>query len=133
MSNLKNLLLTGLIAAVVGYAIGKFTTPTKVEVQEKVNVVKETEVVYREIKQADGTVIKETVTKDTAKKETDKSSKVVNEKAKNDISVLVSYDFSEKKEIYGIHYQRRLGDTPFKAGIFGVSTGVLGLSVGIEL
>ena len=105
----------------------------EVEVQEKVNVVKETEVVYREIKQADGTVIKETVTKDTAKKETDKSSKVVNEKAKNDISVLVSYDFSEKKEIYGIHYQRRLGDTPFKAGIFGVSTGVLGLSIGIEL
>jgi hypothetical protein len=117
MNNLKNIIIAVIIALGLGYSYGRYMQPARVEVQEKVNIVKETEVVYREIKQADGTVIKETITKDTAKKESDKSSKTTAAKTKYLLSGIISYDFTERKESFGGAAQVRIGDTPFFGGV----------------
>ena len=79
--------------------------------------MKETEVIVREVKQADGTVIRETITKDTARKENDKSNKVSNAKSKYLGSLIVSYDTEKKKEQFGGAVQMRIGDTPFFGGV----------------
>lgn len=117
MNNVKNIIIVGVLTLGIGYAYGRYMQPAKIETQEKQVVVKETEVVYREIKQADGTVIKETITKDTAKKETDKSNKTTAQKSKYLLSGIVSYSISEKKESFGGAAQMRLGDTPFFGGV----------------
>lgn len=132
MNNLKNIIIAVIIALGLGYAYGRYATPARVEVQEKVNVVKETEVVYREIKQADGTVIKETITKDTAKKESDKSNKTTAAKSKYLLSGIVSYNTQERKESFGGAAQMRLGDTPFFGGVVYKDNSV-GATITLEL
>lgn len=117
MNNLKNILIVVVLALGIGYAFGRYKVPARVEVQEKQVIVKETEVIVREVKQADGTVIRETITKDTARKENDKSNKVSNEKSKYLVSVSGSYDFTERKESFGGAVQMRIGDTPFFGGV----------------
>ena len=117
MNQLRNIIIALVLAGGVGYGWGRYKTPAKVETVEKQVIVKETEVIVREVKQADGTIIKETITKDTARKENDKSNKTVNEKHKYSAGIVVGYDFDKKKENYGAIAQARLGDTPFMAGV----------------
>ena len=110
-----------LIAAGLGFGYGRYSTPTKVEIQEKQVITKQTEVVYREVKQPDGTTIKETITKDTSTNEKDKSNKTTYEKPKSKVSLTVKYNFDQKQETYGILYQRRIGDSPL-FGAVGITT-----------
>ena len=117
MNNLKNIIIAAVLALGIGYAFGRYKVPAKVEIQEKQVIVKETEVIVREVKQADGTVIRETITKDTARKENDKSNKVSNAKSKYLGSLIVSYDTEKKKEQFGGAVQMRIGDTPFFGGV----------------
>ena len=130
MNNLKNILIAIILAAGIGYAFGRYKTPAKIEIQEKERIVKQTEVIVREVKQADGTIIKETITKDTSKKENDKSKVTKNTKSKYLISGIVSYDIDKKKEQFGGAVQMRLGDTPFFGGV--VYNGNPGVTVSVE-
>lgn len=135
MINIRVLFYFGLalvLVGVVGYAWGRYKTQAKIEIQEKQIVTKETEVIYREIKKADGTVIKETVTKDTSTKENDKSNKVTMAKVKNKLGVIGLYDFNKKEAGYGIAAERRIGDSPFFAGGFVTNTKTVGLSLSLE-
>lgn len=133
MNNIKNILIAVIIAAGIGYAFGRYKTPAKVETVEKQVVVKETEVIVREVKQADGTVIRETITKDTARKENDKSNKQTNAKSKYLISGMAGYSTLEKKEHYGAAVQMRLGDTPFFGGVYGNTDRGVGAIISLEL
>lgn len=133
MNNLKNILIAVVLALGIGYAFGRYAQPAKIEIQEKEKVVKKTETIYREIKQADGTIIKETITKDTSKKENDKSNKVTAAKSKYLISATAGYNFSERKENYGGAVQMRLGDTPFFGGVYGNTDKGIGIIGTIEL
>lgn len=132
MNKLLYYALALILVGGIGYAWGRYKTPAKIEIQEKQIVTKETEVIYREIKRADGTVIKETVTKDTSTKESDKSSKITNEKPKNKISLITSYDFDKKEIVYGGLVQRRIGDTPFFGGVYGTTNKQIGITLGLE-
>lgn len=133
MNNLKNTLIAVILALGIGYAFGRYKTPQKVEIQEREKIVKQTEVIVREVKQADGTVIKETITKDTSKKENDKSNKTQNAKSKYLISATAGYSFVDKKENYGAAVQMRLGDTPFFGGVYGNTQRGGGIILSIEL
>ena len=130
MSNIKNILIAIILAAGIGYAFGRYKQPAKIEVQEREKIVKQTEVIVREVKQADGTIIKETITKDTSKKENDKSKVTKNTKSKYLISGIVSYDIDKKKEQFGGAVQMRLGDTPFFGGV--VYNGNIGAVISAE-
>lgn len=132
MNKLAYYFLALVLVGGIGYGWGRYKTPAKVEIQEKQIVTKQTEVIYREIKQADGTVIKETVTKDTSTKESDKSSKTTAEKPKNKVGALASYDFQNKETVYGVLIQRRIGDTPFFGGIYGTTNKQIGASISLE-
>lgn len=133
MNNLKNILIAAVLALAIGYAFGRHLQPAKVEQTEKRVVVKETEVIVREVRQSDGTVIKETITKDTSKKENDKSNKVTNEKSKYLISGMAGYSFTDKKENYGAAVQMRLGGTPFFGGVYGNTNGQVGAILTLEM
>lgn len=133
MNNLKNILIATVLALGIGYAFGRYKTPAKIEVQEREKIVKQTEVIVREVKQADGTIIKETITKDTSKKENDKSNKTTNAKSKYLISGMAGYSFVDRKENYGGAVQMRLGDTPFFGGVYGNTERGGGVILSIEL
>lgn len=132
MNKLAYYILGIIIASGIGYGWGRYKTPAKVEIQEKQIVTKQTEVIYREIKQADGTVIKETVTKDTSIKESDKSNKVTMDKVKNKLGIIGIYDFDKKEAGYGVSVERRIGDSPFFGGGFVTNTKTVGLSLSLE-
>lgn len=133
MNNLKNILIAVILAAGIGYAFGRYKTPAKIEVQEREKIVKQTEVIVREVKQADGTIIKETITKDTSKKENDKSNKTTNAKSKYLISATAGYNFQDRKENYGGAVQMRLGDTPFFGGVYGNTDRGVGAIISLEM
>lgn len=133
MNNIKNIIIAAVLALGIGYAFGRYKTPAKVETVEKQVIVKETEVIVREVKQADGTVIRETITKDTARKENDKNSKTTNAKSKYLISGMAGYSFAEKKEHYGAAVQMRLGDTPFFGGVYGNTDRGVGAVISLEM
>lgn len=133
MNQIKNIIIGVILAAGIGYAFGRYAQPARVETQEKRVVVKETEVIVREVRQSDGTVIKETITKDTSKKENDKSNKKTSEKSKYLISGMAGYSFTDKKENYGAAVQMRLGGTPFFGGVYGNTDRGVGAIISLEL
>lgn len=133
MNNIKNIIIATVLALGIGYAFGRYKTPARVEVQEKQVIVKETEVIVREVKQADGTVIRETITKDTTRKENNKSNKTSNQKSKYLISGMAGYSFTDKKENYGAAVQMRLGGTPFFGGVYGNTDRGVGAIISLEL
>ena len=133
MNNLKNILIAAVLALGIGYAFGRYKTPAKTEIVEKEKVIKQTEVIVREVKQADGTVIKETITKDTSKKENDKSNKVTAAKSKYLLSATAGYNFQDRKENYGGAVQMRLGDTPFFGGVYGNTDRGVGAIISLEM
>lgn len=117
MNNIKNIIIAAVLALGIGYAFGRYKQPAKVITNEKQVIVKETETIVREVKQADGTIIKETITKDTSKQENNKSNKTSNAKSKYLITGIASYNTTDRKPEYGGAVQLRLGDTPIFGGV----------------
>lgn len=141
----KNKLMLGiaLLLIAIGYGIGYFTKPTKVETVtvEKVRIEKqaaETKIVYREkITKPDGTVTEIEQSKtDTKTLENAQSEKSAESIVKNDLGLnLSALAISDVNNLaareYGIHVTKRvLGD--FTVGAMATTDKKIGVSVGIE-
>lgn len=123
-------IVAGLVLALgIGYGVGRYQNTGK-QIEEKKVVIKETETVVREIKGKDGTVIKEVITRDTSKKESDNKVKI--DKNKNKIGIFGKYDLEDKTSKYGLHYERRIGDSPFYGGVLVDTEKNVGLSISME-
>lgn len=158
------------VSLLIGYAFGRFTTPTKVEIKKEIVTVekkvidteemkridlernKKLRTITTEITRPDGT--KEKVTRhvesstlsrttDSEKKtkeETEKEvhetdSKVVeNNRSSVSISALAGFDVlnitTPQKPVYGGHIQKSILG-PINAGIFGLTSGTCGVSLGL--
>lgn len=141
----------------VGVAVGRYTLPAKVVTKEIVKVeIREVEkkvtnkhtdkvVVIVETKKPDGTVVTEkrivdksvidTVTDKTKDTKSESNKETTKEYAKNAYSIraLVGKDFSSAASplVYGAAFDRKfLG--PITVGVFGFTSGLGGVSVGLN-
>lgn len=141
--NIKYSLLTALIIGLVGYAIGRYMQPAEV-ITKQVEVVKEIEVVKRDVK----TVIKEVVrpdgsketvttidenTRERTRRESDVKTEVVQSPAKPqwEAGVMVKASLNNIIPVYGIQVERRILG-PFSVGVQGWSDTTAGVSLNIE-
>lgn len=116
-----------LLAIGISFAYGRYSAPKSVETKEVVR--KETEYITREVKQPDGTVIKEVIHRDI--KETDKQAKTVYEKPKYKVTLIPQYNFDTKKTIYGGSIEKRISG-PIFVGLYANTDSVIGATVGME-
>lgn len=150
MKTLHKVLL-GLGLVVLGAAFGRFATPEKIVTKEviktvevekkKTNKDKTTKIVEKT--NPDGSKTKETVIVDKSKSESDKLAEtekskkktVTNGKSKNNLSVLAGVKLNKQmlknKIVYGLQFQRSILG-PIKAGLFGFSDRVGGISLGLD-
>jgi hypothetical protein len=134
--------LIGLILLALGYGLGRYIQPAKIETKIE-QVVKEVEVVKKDIvvkeriiKQKDGTEITERTTEDRSTETTDKKSEsssstvVTNKKPDWRINALGALN-KDRDITYGLQVERRiLGN--ISAGVYGMTDKTIGLSVGME-
>lgn len=134
MNNLKLIAITLLVGLGLGTTVTKMYFPKIQEVNIEKEVIRtDIKVVTRIIERADGTkeTVIETVDK-TVKKEDKKTTidKTLPIKM-NKVSVIAKYDFSEKKENYGLLVERRLIGPVF-VGAYGDTKRNVGLALGVE-
>jgi len=134
--------LIGLILLALGYGLGRYIQPAKIETKIE-QVVKEVEVVKKNIvvkeriiKQKDGTEITERTTEDRSTETTDKKSEsssstvVTNKKPDWRVNALGALN-KDRDITYGLQVERRiLGN--ISAGVYGMTDKTIGLSVGME-
>lgn len=134
--------LIGLILLALGYGLGRYIQPAKIETKIE-QVVKEVEVVKKDIvvkeriiKQKDGTEITERTTEDRSTETTDKKSEsssstvVTNKKPDWRVNALGALN-KDRDITYGLQVERRiLGN--ISAGVYGMTDKTIGLSVGME-
>jgi len=72
---MKNILIAIVVAAGLGYGLGRYLTPPKIQTKEVQTIKRDVVVVEKKIIQKDGTTIVETITTDKSKTETSKSTK----------------------------------------------------------
>lgn len=131
---------TLLMGLFIGTAAAKYTMPPKI-VETRVEVTKE---VYKEnknvkteiheIKKTDGTIEKFTTVEDKGVIENSKKSQIkdvvtVDNRDRYMVNALYSYDFKEKKEIYGILAQKRVLLNVY-VGASAQTDGTVGLTLG---
>jgi len=141
--NTKTLIIVALLLGLVGYAVGRYVQPPQV-VTKEVEVIKEVEVVKREVK----TVIKEVVRPDGTKETTtsiDETSKetsrrdaenrkdvtVVSEKAQWKAGIMAKASLTNVIPVYGFQVERRILG-PFFVGAQGWGDQSAGLSLSLE-
>ena len=109
--NLKNSILLVIGAVLLGYGIGRFTTPEKIVTVEK-EVVKESrekETTKKEIKKPDGTVVTVITEKDKTKTESKKESKTnITNRPDWKAGLMYGYSFDDNKPVYGLEIDRRI-------------------------
>ncbi len=134
---MKQILIFSSISAVLAVAITKYYFPTvqikTVEVEKEVTHY-DVHTVTHTVTTPNGTTDTTTVTDDHTKKlETDIKTAVVLKGPEWNVSGLVGNDFSQGliKPIYGVSVSREILG-PVTVGAFGLSNGVLGLSVGLN-
>lgn len=151
----KLLGLAGLFA--IGVAVGRYTLPAKVVTKEIVKVeIREVEkkvtnkhtdkvIVIVETKKPDGTVVTEkrivdksvidTITDKTKDTKSESNKETTKEYVKNQYSVraLVAKDFSNATSplVYGAAFDRKFFG-PITVGVFGFTSGLGGVSVGLN-
>jgi hypothetical protein len=119
----------GVVFLLIGlaFAYGRYSAPKSVETKEVIK--KETEYITREIKQPDGTVIKEVINRDLTQKATD--NKVVYQKPQYKVNIIPQYNFDSNKVTYGASVEKRISG-PIFVGIYANTEKAIGVSVGIE-
>lgn len=133
---MRNYLIAGgvlVLACFLSFQYGKSKakTITKVEQVETVKTKIDTVTVVKEIKQPDGTIVKETTVTDKSVINSKSELKVEVAKNKNQISLGTTYNFKDKTQVYDLIYERRmLGDVWL--GVKGSTNGSVGVQVGIE-
>lgn len=127
--------MAGLLIFCLGYAVCKYSSPTKIITIEKEKTVENRNVVTRttEKKNPDGSSTTTTVIKDRTivDSETDKMTVIKNDKAQLKIDALLGYDTKNKEQVYGLQVQKRFAGPVF-VGAWGTTQGTLGISAGIE-
>lgn len=141
MNNIFKLILGLVMVGCLGYGIGRYIQPAKVETKE-VEVIKEVikkdiEIVVREVEHPDGTKERTTTTKDksveTSKKDTKKEMIVTeNNKSQWKAHALIGADIKDvSRLLYGAQIERRvLGN--LSIGAWGLTNQTVGVSVGFE-
>lgn len=117
--NLKNGIIAVLVLVGLGYGVGRYLQPAKIETVTK-EVIKEVEVtkkdvitVIEETKDKDGNIKKTTTITDKtvvnkAKEETkDSKTVVINQKPQWRVNASAGYDFKEKEPQYGLGFEKR--------------------------
>ena len=127
MNNLGSKIGAVVLLVGIAFAYGRYSAPNSVETREVIK--KETEYITREIKQADGTVIKEVISRDLTEKEKDK--KTVFQKPQYKVSIIPQYSFDDKKMVYGASVEKRISG-PIFVGLYADTNKTVGISVGIE-
>lgn len=157
----KTKIIISAISLLVAFGFGRFSAPTKVikEVETKIVEVKvedtktdtsrnrRVEKIITETTRPDGTKVVETrivdasqtersTEKETATNRTESSRNlevVERDSGSTSISVLAALgkDSSFTTPIYGAHAQRRILG-PISVGVFGLTTGVVGASLGLQ-
>lgn len=129
------ILSISLILLAVGYGVGRYLQPARIEIKkEQVEVVKkDIKIVEKLITRPDGTTEKETITEDKTKteKETLESSLTINKKPDWKVSGLSGLDLSSKSQFYGVQVDRRIIGPVF-VGVTATTNKTIGLSVGME-
>jgi hypothetical protein len=151
----KYKVLIAVVGLAVSFAVGRYTTPVKVKTEIKtvevdhkkedlnINQDKHKETVVTETVKPDGT--KEIITKtvEDTKREAEKTSETENQinkdrtkevtrsSGKITISVLGAGDIRRSGFYYGAHVSKEILG-PISLGVFGLSSGVAGCSVGIS-
>jgi exopolysaccharide biosynthesis protein len=99
--------------------------------QTTITTVKTPDGTVKTVEQINQVADEDTKVEDTKQVKVDQT--ITSVKAKNNISALVSNDFSDGvlKPSYGVSFQRELIG-PVTVGAFGLTSGVLGLSIGIN-
>ena len=134
--------IVGLLLLIVGYGIGRYLQPAQIKIKKE-EVIKEVEVVQkdiriveREIIRPDGTKEKEKITEDKSQESTKKerdtkeSTQVVNTKPDWRINGLTALN-NNRNIVYGLQVERRILG-PISIGAWGVTDSTIGLSVGVE-
>ena len=122
-----------LLACFLSFQYGKTKakTVTKVEQVEVVKTKVDTVTVVKEVKQPDGTIVKETTVTDKSVINSKTDVRIEVAKNKNKINLGTDYSFSDKKQTYNFTYERRvLGDVWL--GARASTDGTVGVQVGLE-
>lgn len=141
--NLKYSLLTALLIGLAGYATGRYLQPAEI-ITKQVEVVKEIEVVKRDVK----TVIKEVVRQDGSKetittidestrerthKDTDTRKEVIQtaQKPQWEFGIMTKISIDKPIPTYGAQIERRIVG-PFSVGLQAWSDASIGASINVE-
>lgn len=132
--NVRAAALLALIVSLTSFAFGRYTAPhPDVKSEVKTDINKDTHKTTVIVKDTSG---KETttITEDTVKRTTQTSESVVTTKSsKINISALIGNDFSRRDivPLYGLSANKEfLG--PITVGAFALTTGVIGVSIGLN-
>jgi hypothetical protein len=112
-----------------GVFAGKSLIKPVVKIEERLVEKRDIVTQIKEITKPDGT--KEIVTIIQEKTITKNEKTISPEKTKHQLSALVGTNTKILAPIYGIEYNRRFTDNT-KLGVWGMSNGTIGLSVGLE-
>jgi len=139
----RNIVIFSILLIAGSFFIGRHTAPTKietkvvtVEVEKKHEDTKINEVKVEVIK-PDGTRTITTNTKTETKTDIEKNSRVdsntvvENKRSGTNINVLAGVDILNPKLVYGGHITRDIFG-PVSIGIFGLTNGIAGASVGLR-
>lgn len=151
--NSKSIIIAGVVLLVLGYGIGRFTTPDKIVTQTKIVTVTDEKSVtdkkvdsttkITEVKNKDGTVttVTEIDSHSDTNRQKEKDTSIVDEETKTvennksslNVSVMAGLDVTNPAGGYIIGGQitkRMLG--PITLGVWGLSNKTGGLSVGLQ-
>lgn len=137
----KTIIFVGFILLALGYLIGRYLQPAKIEIKKE-EVIKEVEVlkkdikiVEREVVRPDGTKEKERIIEDrsqeTVKKEKESKEKTsVSNKPDWKVSGIAGID-NFGQNVYGLQVERRVFGPVF-VGVVGLTSKTAGLTISFE-
>ncbi len=135
--SVKAQIITLLAVATVAYAAGLHNTPKSIESSKEEEVKRETNTheVVETVQLTSGEIhtTKTTDRSSTTDKTKKEDKRVVSQASKINISALVAKNLRNNDEpiLYGVSVSKEVAG-PITAGIFGLSNGTVGLSLGIN-
>ena len=141
----KNVIIGILLCTGIGYAVGRYLQPAKIETKTEVveveveKVKTEIRTIVREVVKPDGTVVKETIEEEikkeeqVVKKQEKEETKIENLKPQWRVQAAVASDLDFRGELaYRLGVERRILG-PFFAGVFADTRGEeVGVSISME-
>lgn len=130
-----NKALTVLVVSIgllgLGYAVGRYLQPTKVEIKKEVIIQKEIHTVIKKVTDPNGTITEVTVIDDKSNEASKESTTITAIKSQWRAQGLVGFGTTKIGPIYGVGIERRILG-PISAGLYGNTNNELGVSVSIE-